>query len=104
MVMPSCSEVLFLALLSISSVSVVHTAARPLIPNVQPLNCGFCMSVWVALGIAAGLWTLEALLAVPFTGFFAVVASGQWPWAFYTTTTEPVGGVPVAEADQPGKV
>jgi hypothetical protein len=96
MATPSCSDVALVALLVVSSVSVVHTAARPIIPNVRPLNCAFCLSLWVALGAAAGLWTLEALLAIPVAGFLAVIASGQWPWAFYA--------VPVAEADQPGKV
>lgn len=61
------------------------------------------MALWVASGLAARLWTLEAVWAIPIAGFLAALAAGQWPWAFYTTA-EPVAAVPVAEPNQPGKV
>lgn len=106
MATPSCPEVILLALMAVSCVSVVQTAARPIIPDIRPLNCAFCMTLWVALGIAARLWTLEAVWAIPLAGFLAVLAAGQWPWAFYTTVVmaEPVAAVLVAEPNQPGKV
>lgn len=95
----SCSEPVFLALVVVSSVSVAHTAFRPLIPDVRPLNCAFCMACWAALGVAAALWTWEAVLAVPLAGFLAAVASGLWPWAFYSAVVEPT---PQLDPQEPG--
>ncbi len=86
---PSCSEVVGLALFSVAVVSTFHTAARPLIPNVRPLNCAFCMALWVSMALAARLWSVEALAAIPVAGFFAVVAAGMWPWAFYWVPVPP---------------
>jgi hypothetical protein len=106
MATPSCPDVVLLALTAVSCVSVVHTTVRPIIPDIRPLNCAFCLTLWVASGIAAHLWTLEALWAIPLAGFFAVIAAGQWPWAFYTTavTAASATAVLVAEPDQPSKV
>lgn len=104
MATPSCSEVLVLALLAVSSVSVFHTVGRPIIPDHRPLNCAFCLTLWFSLALAANQWTLEAVWAIPVAGFFALVAAGQWPWAFYSAPVLAEPAVPVAEANQPGKV
>jgi hypothetical protein len=90
----SPSTSLFLALLAVSSVSVAHTALRPFIPNRRPLNCGFCMSLWTAMGVASHLWTVDSLLAVPIAGFMAIIVTSQWPWAFYTVEAGSDAGAP----------
>jgi len=102
MATPSCSDVFLLAFLAVSSVSVFHTAARPLIPDVRPLNCAFCLSLWVSMGITAALWNVEALLAVPVAGFMAAISAGQWPWAFYSVTVEEAPQL--ASPEPPSKV
>jgi hypothetical protein len=53
------------------------------------------------MGIAARLWSVEALLAIPIAGFFAAVAAGLWPWAFYSTPVEPPQ---LASPELPSKV
>ena len=83
--LPCFPDVAGLALFSVAVVSFVHTVARPVIPDVRPLNCAFCLVTWLSLGLAAHLWTVEALAAVPVAGFLAVIAVGLWPWAFYST-------------------
>ncbi len=85
---PDASTVAGLAGFSVAVVSFAHTAARPIIQDVRPLNCAFCMATWLSLGLAAHLWTIEALVAVPVAGFFAVVAVGLWPWAFYSAPVQ----------------
>jgi hypothetical protein len=84
MASPSCPEIALIAIVAVASVSVLHTVLRPWIPDIRPLNCSVCLSLWIAIGVACKLWSLEALLAIPVTGFFAVVAAGLWPWAFYS--------------------
>lgn len=86
MVLPSSSDVALLAVTAVSIVSTLHTVLRPLIPDVQPLNCGFCLSMWLAIGFACWQRTPEAVCAIPVTGFFALIAVGLWPWAFYSTS------------------
>lgn len=86
MALPSCSDVGLLAVAAVATVSTLHTTLRPWIPDVRPLNCGFCLSMWIALGTACVLRTPESVFAIPVTGFLAVVAAGLWPWAFYSTS------------------
>ena len=82
--MPSLPDVALLALVYVSSVSMAHTLLRPWMPNERPLACGFCLTLWLAMGVASYLRTTEAGLAIPVAGFLALIVAGQWPWVFYS--------------------
>lgn len=82
--MPSLPDVALLALVYVSCVSMVHTLLRPWLPDVRPLACGFCLTLWLAMGAASYLGTPEAWLAIPVAGFLALIVAGQWPWVFYS--------------------
>lgn len=60
-----------LALAIVGLVVVVHNSPAARFLTVRPFSCGFCMSWWLAVGVAAAHYPAQEWLVLPFLSALA---------------------------------